>query len=620
MSDNKRIHRIGFRLTAVIFYGLLFYHFGARINPALIFRNQEPVFFTTLEFFRPFAGYAGGPAEYVAAFLSQFFIFRWIGALILIALTGGVQLFSFHLFRNAAENKPIPFASFLPPALLAVMLSHYDFPLASAVGLPVSLCFSILLLRMKNGRFCLFLPVLAGTIILSYYLIAGPYWIVVAISGLAVWSARDKSILQKGILSGVVILVGLGFPWLLNPAPGVMPLDTSCFKWIPLSVPFAWHVLPLLLFGFIILWSVIQFLMSKWKSSRLITIGEKWPSVIVRALAVTGLVILILTTTVDEMTRSRLSIRLHARQKNWDGVLEEIRKRPDVDAISSFHMHRALYHTGRLGDDMFRYPQNFGIDGLIPLKEDLLFHAVEAAEFWFEMAHFNEAEHWAHEAITQQGATPWILLRLAEINAIKANRPMLNSCTKLLDQTLLQRKWADPYEAQLGDPASLEDQPAVRRARVRWIKSDFLIHLNLPEMDFVSLYKRNPKNHMAYEYLMAYYLLARQIGWFVDEIEEMRNFPYSRLPIHWEEALLVYMMETKNTDPIFAGFPISPESIQRFNEYQQILARYGGNRQSAHTELRRKYGGTYWYYLMYSESNIRTDADDSVDGSTGATQ
>jgi len=623
MSDKKKIHQLGFWLTIAIFYALLFFHFGVRINPALIFRNQEPVFFTTLRFFHPFAGYAGGLSEYAAAFLSQFFIFRWIGTFVLIALIGGTQALTVYLFSSVTEHKSFRYASFVPAVLLAVMLSHYDFPLATAVGFLVTLNFSGHILRMKNWPFIPLVPILAGMTAFAYYLIAGPYLIFVAISALAIWSARDKSILQKGIMSAVLIVVGFGFPWLLNPALGVMPLDTSYLRWIPRSIPFAWPVVSEMLIGFIILWSVGLFILSQLGKSRISSfarIWTAWPLVLVRALAVIGLAILILTTTLNETAKSRLTIRQYARQRNWDGVLEEIRQHPNVDAISSFHMHRAMYHTGRLGDDMFRYPQNFGIDGLIPLKEDVLFYATEAANFWFEMAHFNEAEHWAHEALTQQGANPWILRRLAEINAIKGNRSMLQSWTTLLDQTLLQRKWADPFKAQLADPTPLKDQPAIKQARAQWIDSDFLIHLNLPEMDFVSLYRRNPENHMAYEYLMAYYLLARQVGWFVNEIEAMRNFPYSRLPMHWEEALLIYMVETKSTDPVFAGFPISVESIQRFNDYQQILTKYGGNRKSAHEELRRKYGGTYWYYLMYSKSNIRMDTGEGVDAFTGATR
>lgn len=345
--------------------------------------------------------------------------------------------------------------------------------------------------------------------------------------------------------------------------------------------------------------------------------GGTW--IFIRASTAAGLAALILLTPVDRTAKSRLTVRLLARQRNWEGVLDEIRRHPDIDAVSAFHMHRAMYHTGRMGDIMFLYPQKLGADGLIPLKERMLFHAIEAANFWFEMAHFNEAEHWAHEALTQEGGTPWILRMLAQVNAVQGKRAMLKSVTTKLDQTLLHKRWADPFKTRLADPLPLEQQPDIQKARSQWIDSDFLIHLNLPEMDLVSLFRRNPDNHMAYEYLMAYYLLVRQIGWFVEEIEAMRHFPYSRLPAHWEEALLVYMAETGRTDPVFAGFRISRQSFQRFQDYQRILAEYGGSRASAHSELRRKYGGTYWYYLMYSESNIRAEAASGMDGATGAT-
>ena len=622
MSNTKH-QRFGFWLSAAFFYALLAIHFGARINPVLIFRNQEPVFFTTLRFFESFPAYPGGLAEYTAAFLGQFFAYPWTGTIILLLLVGGTQALTAFLFGNASDEKKLRFASFIPAGLLAVMLGHYDFPLVTAIGLLVTLNFSCHLLRIRNRHIGILVPVYIGMIACAYYLIAGPYLLFVGISLVTVLLMKKKSVLQKTILLGIILLVAWLGPRLFNPAIGVMPLSTSYLKWIPLSASFGWPFVPVLCFGFVIVWTTLLIIFTQWKSSRTIPFQNRWNTwyaVILRILVPMGLAILILLTVGDETTRSGLSIRLHARNRNWEGVLSEIRRHPDIDKISSFHMHRALYHTGQLGDAMFRYPQELGIDGLILLKEDALFHAIEVSNFWFDMAHYNEAEHWAHEAITQQGATPWILRRLAEINAVKANRPMLQSMTVMLDNTLFHRKWAETFQAKLDSSVPLENQVDGKRARDEWIGTDFLVHLNLPEMDLVSLIRRNPKNRMAYEYLMAYYLLARQLGWFVDEIEHMKNFPYSRLPLHWEEALLVFMAQTGRTDPVFGGFLISTESARRFMDYQRILARYGGNKQSAHGELRRKYGGTYWYYLMYTESNMRFDSGEGVDASTGATR
>lgn len=620
MSDQQKIHQTGFWITAGFIYALIFYHFRFRINPALIYKNQDPVFFTNLRFFHPFTEYPGGFAEYAAAFLSQFFINPWAGALILVILIGSIQALSALLFRRIADDRTLPFASFIPAIFIAVMLSHYHFPLATAAGLITALFFAYLILTLKNWPTGLLSVFLFGATALTYYLAGGPFLMFIAMSALAVWSVKNRSVLKQGILSLILILAGGIVPWLMNPALGVMSPDASYLRGIPRSISFAWPGVLEMAFGFIILWSMCLSFLKQWRKSRLSSLNriwKTWPATLASILFVLWLAVLMIITTVDEKARSRLKIRLYAQQKRWEAVLDEIRRNPEIDDISAFHMHRALYHTGQLGDVMFRYPQNQGVDGLIPMKEAMLFHAVEAADFWFEIKHFNESEHWAHEAITQQGATPWIIARLAEINRFKGNRAMLQSMVNLLDQTLLQREWADRYRAALTDDAL---QSASKQAREQWIKTDFLIHLNLPEMDLVSLLRRNPKNHMAFEYLMSCYLLIRQLPWFVDEIEHIRDFPYNRLPLHWEEALLVYMVQTGRTDPVFAGFRISSETIQRFNDYQQIFSKYGGNRESAREELRRKYGGTYWYYLMYSESNMRVDTGEEVDASTGATQ
>jgi hypothetical protein len=123
----------------------------------------------------------------------------------------------------------------------------------------------------------------------------------------------------------------------------------------------------------------------------------------------------------DREVRSGLLIRHHMHGGKWNAVLGEALKNPGYDRSAAFLVNRALERLGVLGEELFKHSQTWGLDGLIPLKEQALAAAMDYSDLWFELGDVNEAEHWAHEAWTQKGETPAVLERLAQVNSIKNN-------------------------------------------------------------------------------------------------------------------------------------------------------------------------------------------------------
>jgi hypothetical protein len=103
---------------------------------------------------------------------------------------------------------------------------------------------------------------------------------------------------------------------------------------------------------------------------------------------------------------------------------------------------------------------------------------------------------------------------------------------------------------------------------------------------------------MAFEYYMAQSLLNKDIDGFISQTGRLRGLGYSRLPVHYEEAMLVYMTHT-DKDIVPEGYEISRETIGRLSGYLDILNTYGNNRKKASQMLYTEYGGTFWYYLNY---------------------
>jgi hypothetical protein len=321
----------------------------------------------------------------------------------------------------------------------------------------------------------------------------------------------------------------------------------------------------------------------------------------------------------DGAVRSRLLIRDHAHHGRWNAVLGEALKNPDYDKPAAFLVNRALERLGVLGEEMFRYSQKRGLDGLIPLKEQALAAAMDYSDFWFDLGDVNEAEHWAHEAWTQKGETPRVLERLAQVNLIKNNREMAESAVALMERSPFMGSRAEHYRLLLNRPGEMAGDPAIANAVLLRPKKDFIVRLHLPEAEVMTLMRQNPANRAAFEYYMAYTMLARELFLFVQEFGRINTFNYSRIPSQWEEALIMYMLGKGRREPVFAGRVIRAETIRRFNDFQRILASHNNDRIGAKDELAGKYAGTYWFFLLYTEPNARTESESGPDSVTGAT-
>jgi hypothetical protein len=119
------------------------------------------------------------------------------------------------------------------------------------------------------------------------------------------------------------------------------------------------------------------------------------------------------------------------------------------------------------------------------------------------------------------------------------------------------------------------------------------------EKTLLDLLEKNSKNRMAFEYLMARYMLKRQVGKLVQNLERLQDFNYRELPTHYEEAALVYVYRSRKSLQL-SHYQPSPQRHQRFKDFSQILSSHGGDKQAAFKELSEKFRNTYFFYLIYA--------------------
>lgn len=118
-------------------------------------------------------------------------------------------------------------------------------------------------------------------------------------------------------------------------------------------------------------------------------------------------------------------------------------------------------------------------------------------------------------------------------------------------------------------------------------------------MDFVNLLLQNPKNKMAYEYLMAHSLLSRDLRTFARFLPKYTDFDYHRMPRHFQEALLVYLAHGGEID--LPDFQPDARVVERFNRFRQVGRQARSSGSDGIQQLKGQFGDTYWYYLIYSQ-------------------
>ena len=116
------------------------------------------------------------------------------------------------------------------------------------------------------------------------------------------------------------------------------------------------------------------------------------------------------------------------------------------------------------------------------------------------------------------------------------------------------------------------------------------------------LLERNPRNRMAFEYLMAHYLLTRQLDKLMANLYRFDDFDYQRLPRHCEEALVIHLANTGSRNLDLGGREIDPEMVRRFEEFLRTGREFQDNASAAFAALYSSFGDSYFFCYVFGHN------------------
>jgi hypothetical protein len=298
----------------------------------------------------------------------------------------------------------------------------------------------------------------------------------------------------------------------------------------------------------------------------------------------------------------------YASGGNWSKVIRTGRAYP----TSRFTIHlvnRALYHSGLLAYDMFSFPQDSSVLYLTTTDGEFDKSAVgfwQGIETYLDLGYINRAQRNLWSALELYGERPVLLKNLALVNMVKGNYNSARVHLVALSKTLFHANWANEYLDKLKSDPALKKDAEIQRLRSIMLKKKYGFFYEFdPVVISFDLLDANGHNRMAFEYMMAFYLLERNPGLtpFLQNLYRLKEFNYTKLPRLYEEAILVYMYETKKTVDLH-GFKISEESVRRNNDFALSIQNYGGL-QAAREYMAENFGDSYLFYYLYGGSGVK---------------
>ena len=624
---------LGRLLQSFLFFILFYLYLWLYVDLRLIYHGAGvitnfPVFYKGWTFFLPFLSYPGGPVEYLSAFLSQFFYYSWAGALVVTVQAWLLCLCVDYLLK-AADLRRIRWICFVLPILLLVLYTRYTYFFDTTMALLTALLIACLYVKMTLSRTTTlsYLITFLFLSVILYYLAGGAFLLFAIVCAIYELIFRLQWKMSLFFLLSAAVI-----PYIV----GLLVFRVSIIDAFCNSLPFSWKILyyearkrevttvyllylflPLTLFVFGLLQILGKRLHSvkkrtgrksgkkhRNKSSNLLlkiffryrrSTKLKWAVESLLLIAVAGSIVFF---SRKDNLRIRFKVDYYAYHKMWPELLTSAQHNAENPFIAHA-VNRALYHVGQLGYDMFSWPQHPNYLFLSDKRYKWTYWQI--FDVFLDLGVVNMAENALTECLEGLGDRPMVLQRLALLNMVKGNLGTAKIYLGVLSKTLFHADWAKHYLDLLETDPDLSTDKYIQHLRSLCLDKDCPIYTLFKERTLSWLLERNSQNRMAFEYLMAWYMLNKHLGKLVQNLERLQDFDYPELPTHYEEAALIYIYGTGKSLNL-SGYSPSPQKRRQIEDFSRIISSYGGNKQAASKELSKKFRNTYLFYYVYGSS------------------
>lgn len=577
-----------FGVAVVIFWAVPFVG-------GLCFQEQYQMFLFDTGYFLERIVLPGGLADYISEFLVQFYYMPVLGGAIIALLLMGIQAAVWGLMKQYGARHDFPgyLLSFLPSIALWCAMGDQNVLLSFVVAL-----FGALVIGWIHNRFHNRLVKVGFELVstaLVYWFLGPVVFLYAALMiGDTLKNAKQKGNVFSGIGYSVCILV-LTIAWILLTTQTLQyPLYRIFAGLNYYRYPGAISPLPFV----VMVWAVvIPFLgMIPCRQKSLQKLQQSKVVIVLSYVLVIVASWFGIKASFDEMTYELIDYDFLVRTEQWDKIIEKAEKKPATTPLSVSCVNLALSQKGMLADRLFEFYQNGG-EGLFPTFTRDMISPVSTAEIFFRLGMVNDAERYmfeAQEAIPNYRKSARLTRRIIECDIINGNYKVAAKLLRRLQKTLFYSNWANQTMALLGNEKAINRHPIYGKLRkYREKKQDFLFSDREMDQMLGLLFLNDNHNKMAYEYLMCYELLQRDMEKFMQYYPLGRFVVYDHIPRTFQEILIGNWMKT-HSDPRTIPYSVDAQNVNNTLNFIQLYMQNPKDPQLG----QQPYVSNAWHYVM----------------------
>lgn len=584
---------------------------------------DAPTFVTGWPFLRNAMGLPGGFVMYVAGFLSQGYYYSWLGtAIIVLCVLFLCELTRRHLMAAGSARATV--LSALPAVAVFLIYSRYKHPLPACLGVSLGLLCSLIFERFPWRRPAIRAAVYCAMAAVVFWL-AGAGGLFVFCLMTVIYGIFVHKDWRWPVLA---VAAGLAIVWGSARYLFLIPPQQAFFALTPLSSAVTGgmkvfsKVLVIILYVFVPSSVLLLFLgrkvlhgigqpktrskPSKRKKRHAAAVPKRRSLTILRKSAVTALPVALMAAGLyfshDPMGKPYVLAHDYSLRKQWDDILEFSRSLPKGTTNPYFNhdVIRALYHTGRLPYDMFDFPQT--PHGLLLTHEKKVSYLTQLklCDTFLELGQVNLAEKLASEILATRNHSAMAIEKLAWINIIKGQHDTARIYLNALSKDLVYCRTARSLLIALDNGLTPDQAAYVDRIRSYMHEEGYPgTGKDSIEQLLTGLLDENPHNKMAFEYLMACYLLTGRVDKIAANVERFGELGYEAIPILYEEAILIYLNSPGQKIDL-SKLKVRRQTVERYQKFAQIRnSVQPQNRQAVLKRLILEFGNSYFFYFAF---------------------
>ncbi|MCR4764847.1 MAG: DUF6057 family protein [Bacteroidaceae bacterium] len=294
-----------------------------------------------------------------------------------------------------------------------------------------------------------------------------------------------------------------------------------------------------------------------------------------------------------------MELNSYVINNEWDKVIDTCNRTSLNNTLFLNYLNLALSHKGILLQQLFHYPQR-NVNSIL-CEYQKIPDIIQLQSFvYYQMGNVAAAQNMAFSAsVCNRLGSPSALQMLVKTNLAYGANKVAEKYIAQLEKTWKYKNWAKHYRAMLNDNSLLEQDEEIANLRKCLTNEDHFAIAFGPETDLDFILETNNGNKAAFDYLVSMLLLSKDnvsIRYFIDK--------YTGTPILKEVPELlqeaIYSIAEQEPDYLKAH-GVSEKVFKKYDDFYNKFIQSRNARRNPATDLKREFGHTYWYYLMFNK-------------------